>query len=318
MPVPAPDASALTSWVADAVTAPSMHNAQPWSFRYERARGVLTLRPDPARTMPNADPSTRGLHIGCGAALFNLRVAAAHAGWAARIRLLPEDTDPGTPAVITFVPGDEEEGVAGLHPAIGRRRTNREPFGDEAVPQALLDGLRGAARAEGARLEFPDDWQVQQLLDLAWEAEYLEKLSPAVREEVARWASEGIPPSALGPRRHESRGPVRDLAGGRRIEGRAAAVFERSPCLAVLGTRGDAREDWLRAGQAMERVLLQATLDGLAASLNSQALEWRELRWLLRDPLSETGHPQMLIRLGYGPDVPPTARRPVSDVLTIV
>ncbi|MFD0427288.1 hypothetical protein ACFQ60_01435 [Streptomyces zhihengii] len=67
----------------------------------------------------------------------------------------------------------------------------------------------------------------------------------------------------------------------------------------------------------MERVLLQATLDGLSTSLNSQALEWPELRWLMRDPRSATAYPQMLLRFGYGPAVPATPRRPVEEILTV-
>ncbi len=67
----------------------------------------------------------------------------------------------------------------------------------------------------------------------------------------------------------------------------------------------------------MERVLLQATLDGLATSLNSHALEWPELRWAVRDPRSAMGHAQMLIRFGYGPQVPATPRRPVEEVLRV-
>jgi hypothetical protein len=67
----------------------------------------------------------------------------------------------------------------------------------------------------------------------------------------------------------------------------------------------------------MERVLLQATLDGLATSLTSQALERPEVRWITRDPESAMGFVQMVIRLGYGPSGPATPRRPVTEVLTI-
>ncbi|RST17649.1 nitroreductase [Streptomyces sp. WAC05374] len=324
MPTRTPDATSVTSWVADAAMAPSMHNAQPWRFHYSRAEGVLSLRMDPARTMPHSDPSTRGLHIGCGAALFNLRVAAAHAGWEAQTRLMPEGSDRELLAVTAFVQAGGSDDIAGLYPAVHRRHTSREPFSDETVPDAVLDGLRGAARAEGARLDLPGDWQIETLLELVRDAEHAEELSAGVREEISRWIAgtdsarpEGIPSYALGPRRYDGRAPVRDFAGGHRVEGRGSAVFERSPCLAVLGTREDEREDWLRAGQAMERVLLRATLDGLSTSLNSQALEWPELRWAVRDPASRTGHPQMLIRLGYGPEAPATPRRPVSEVLVV-
>lgn len=316
----------MTSWVADATAAPSMHNAQPWLFRFTRDSGELLLTMDLSRAMPQTDPSTRGLHVGCGAALLNLRVAAAHAGWEARADLLPDPADPKALAAVTFALADTGDGLGALYPAISRRRTSREPFSQEAVPQAVLDGLIGAARIEGAHLSFPGAWQVQAMLDLVRDAAYAETLSPEARAEVARWTGtgtedtthQGVPSSAFGPVRYGGRAPVRDFAGDRPVEGRGYAVFEHSPCLAVLGTRDDGPQDWLRAGQAMERVLLQATLDGLSTSLNSQALEWPELRWAMRDPLSPTGHPQMLIRLGYGPGVPPTPRRPVSDVLDVV
>ncbi|GGT07366.1 nitroreductase [Streptomyces kurssanovii] len=303
-----------------------MHNAQPWLFRYTGDSGELLLRMDPDRTMPRTDPSARGLHIGCGAALFNLRVAAARTGWDAHVRLLPEVEAPAELAVVTFVPAGAQDGIAALYPAIAKRHTSREPFTDETVPQAVLDGLSGAALAEGARLTFPGAWQVQAMLDLVWDAGHEEQLSPEVREEIARWTGtgaeeatgQGVPSSAFGPRRYDGRAPVRDFAGNRPVEGRRSAVFEQTPCLAVLGTSEDGPRDWLLAGQAMERVLLQATLDGLSTSLNSQALEWPELRWAMRDPQSTTGYPQMVIRLGYGPEVRPTPRRPVSDVFDVV
>ena len=319
-----PDIPSVRSWVGDAVKAPSMHNAQPWRFRYMPDPGVLQLRMDPTRVMPRTDPAARGLHVGCGAALFNLRVAAAHAGWECEIGLLPDSAEPELLANASFVRSDGADLVSGLYPAVDRRRTSREPFSDEAVPEVIRDGLSGAALAEGARLAFLGDWQVQNALDLVWDAEREEALSPSAREEIARWTdagahetTEGIPSYAFGPRRHGSRVPVRDFGTVSPVAGRQSAMFEQSPCLAVLGTRQDRQRDWLLAGQAMQRVLLQATRDGLSTSLNSQALEWPELRWVLRDPLSAIGVPQMLIRLGYGPATPATPRRPVSAVLDI-
>jgi nitroreductase len=90
------------------------------------------------------------------------------------------------------------------------------------------------------------------------------------------------------------------------------------PHLALLCTEHDHADDWLRAGQAMERMLLVATREGLATSLATGALERSELRWLLRDPVWGAGPVQMVIRLGYGPLGPATPRRPVREVLEIV
>ena len=91
------------------------------------------------------------------------------------------------------------------------------------------------------------------------------------------------------------------------------AWFEEEPQLAVLSTRFADRADWLRAGQALQRVLLVATIRGFAASPLTQPLEVADA-WLVRDPQSGMEYPQMILRLGYGLPVSPP-RRPVSDVL---
>lgn len=52
-----------------------MHNAQPWRFRHIRGGRTFHVRADFDRFMPHSDPDTRGLHLGCGAALLNLRFA---------------------------------------------------------------------------------------------------------------------------------------------------------------------------------------------------------------------------------------------------
>jgi hypothetical protein len=82
----------------------------------------------------------------------------------------------------------------------------------------------------------------------------------------------------------------------------------------VLSTTRDEPVDWLHAGQALERLLLLATAAGLAASFLNQPLEHDELRSLVRSPTSGVGHSQMILRLGYGDEVPPTPRRSLAQV----
>lgn len=64
----------------------------------------------------------------------------------------------------------------------------------------------------------------------------------------------------------------------------------------------------------MECVLLLASIEGLAGSF---ALEWPNLRWPLRDPVTGTGCTQMVLRLRYEPSGPGTPRCPVPEVLGI-
>ncbi|MGW6612003.1 Acg family FMN-binding oxidoreductase [Streptomyces erythrochromogenes] len=314
--------------VGDAVTAPSMHNAQPWKFVFHVGGGVLALYGDPERAMTRTDPDHRSLHLGCAAALFNLRVSAAWNGLSVHVQLLPDDAEPWLLATVTIdeaADADREPGA--LHDAVRRRHTSRYPFDAEPVPPALLDGLRAAAHLEGCRLTVPDTWHIDTVLGLVRDAEHREEIDPLARAETTTWTSrtpsetgtrrDGIPAAAFGPKASGGPAPVRDFGWVNPIPNRGWAVFEQRPQLALLSTRGDTRSDWLRAGQAMERVLLQATADGLATSMTSHPLEWPELRRTVRDPLTAMGQVQMVFRLGYGPAGPGTPRRPVSEILDV-
>ncbi|MEU6378763.1 nitroreductase family protein [Streptomyces sp. NPDC046909] len=328
MPTRPDDRTHATALVAAAVAAPSMHNAQPWRFRHLRADHALELRADLDRAIKRTDPDHRALHLGCGAALLNLRVAAAHFGQGADTRLLP---DPAVPLLLATVrltdtdPPDRD--LAALFPSVSRRHTSRHPFQDKPIPGDVKAALCDAAEREGARLLFPAPWHVASLLDHVRDVEGRDMVDPDRSEDVRQWtrtgaeaaeAVDGIPEDAFGPRRRGGRAPVRDFAGRRAMAGRPAADFENAPQLALLGTTHDRPEQWLRAGQAMERVLLLATHHGLATSLTSHSLERHDLRELARDPGSAMGFVQMVLRLGYGPPGSATPRRPVRDVLEIV
>ncbi len=86
----------------------------------------------------------------------------------------------------------------------------------------------------------------------------------------------------------------------------------------VIGTAGDTRADWLMAGQALARVLLEGTLAGVAAQPLTQVLEVPVLRARMRHALGVIGHPQMLLRVGYGSAGPGSRRRPVEEVVSFV
>ncbi|MFI1865300.1 Acg family FMN-binding oxidoreductase [Streptomyces jumonjinensis] len=331
MSSPTLDERTVTSLVADAIAAPSMHNAQPWRFHFAPRSRTFTLFADLDRAMPHTDPTTRGLHVGCAAALLNLRVAVTHHGWQPTTTLLP---DPGTPHLLATVrldpappegrPGPAAE-LGDLYPAIHDRHTSRFPFADQKMPPYLRDALVQAARHEGAALTFPAEQHLGNVLDLIRDAEGYNRMDDDRDAETRRWTrdsktaapADGIPDYAFGPRGGGGAAATRDFAGRSTLPGRPVANFEGHPQLALLSTEGDESADWLHAGQALERVLLLATRRGLVAAFATQALEWPDLRWLLREPVSGTGHVQMVIRLGYGPRGPRTPRRPVRDVLTI-
>jgi nitroreductase len=304
--------------LAAATSAPSLHNTQPWSFEIDNDR--VRVYADPSRQLPRSDPAGRALLISCGAALFNLRVAAEHLRYHPRVRLLPDPTDRTLVASVSL--GSRRPHVGGLamyYKAIAARRTNRLPFRNRSIPHVVLAAMGEAARAENAQLRIYDDPdEVSRIVALLHVADLAEADDPAVRVERQRWIGgphrdDGIPVRSLGPRPDGPLTPFRDLGQGVGVA-RDDAGFEQTPTVAILSTLHDERVDWLRAGQALQRVLLEVTRAGLAASFMNQPLEDEQLRGLVRSPLTGVGHSHMIMRIGYGDPVPPTPRRPLSEV----
>ncbi|HWD83867.1 MAG TPA: hypothetical protein VG497_33430 [Kribbella sp.] len=304
-----------------AVLAPSMHNTQPWRFRFA-GRTVEVYR-DRERELAAEDPTRRMLFVSLGAAIFNLRVAAAAQGLGSAVRHLVDQHRPDLVAVVELG-GLPSETLAALAPYLSRRRTNREPFSDEPLPAQLRVELDLCARVEGAVLQWIDNGARRWWLRAATnEAMAADDDSAARTAERRRWVGgerehDGVPTSALGPRAAGGAPVVRDLAATAADAARPAAGFEHEPQFAVLATRYDGPIEWLRAGQALEHVLLEATSRGLATSLLNQAIEHQDLRLQVNDPLGPWRRPQVIIRFGYGRQVPaprPTPRRPVADVL---
>ncbi|MGV9936776.1 Acg family FMN-binding oxidoreductase [Streptomyces olivaceoviridis] len=303
------DASVLEMLMAAAVAAPSIHNTQPWRFGLQADTRSIEVRADSRRALPLTDPDRRAQHLSVGAAVFNLRVAVAHLGWDPVVRVLP---DPGESDLLATVqltmPTGKLPDCRWLYPAVERRHTSRMPFTGRPVPDAVVAEMTEAARAEGARLYVPDFAVTRLLLGLTAAAEARNQADPARAAESRTWITApganvpyGIPVTALGPQDAHGRIPMRDFTGRVPIPHLPDQHFERHAQLALLWTVHDRREDWLRAGQALERVLLTATTHAVRTSMLHQAMEWPDLRAAACLPQRRCC-PQLLIRFGYGPD----------------
>jgi nitroreductase len=320
-----------------AVLAPSSHNSQPWLFRLRPDR--VELRPDLRRSLAVVDPDDRELVMSCGAALFHLRTAIRRFGHEGEIRTVTEDLEAPPLVPVRTIPevlasiglGDRRDSTGEekrLFEAIPRRHTNRRPFNDRPVPDALLGELESAARDEGAWLDIvTDETRKAALADLIAEGDRRQGADPSFRRELAAWlhpsrtrSRDGMPGYALDVGELASyAGPfvVRTFDWGDRQAAHDRQLAEGSPVMAVLGTARDSVPAWLHAGEALDRILLTAAAEGVSASFLNQPIEEPDLRPKVRGILeASSGHPQIVLRMGYGPQVErPTPRRPVDEVL---
>ncbi len=108
---------------------------------------------------------------------------------------------------------------------------------------------------------------------------------------------------------------LRDFSAGEARPRVVGKDFESDPLIAVIGSLDDRPLAQLRAGQAMQRVLLTATAEGLSASFLSQVIEVPATRGLLRELIGGGVWPQTVLRIGYGTPVRGTPRRDVAGFL---
>lgn len=309
----------LDACLRAAIAAPSVHNTQPWRFRLlDRMVEVYT---DPSRRLAVLDPTGRELTISVGAAVLNLRVAMLAHGRVPVIWLFPDPADPSLAAQVRLGPVVPLRDTAVmLARAIPHRHTNRRPFSAVPVPPEVLADLAAAARVEGGDLVVADPPVRDAVLSVVRAAEHRRRADPAYRAELDEWTREiphrrdGVPPEAFGPWDALEVVPIRDFGLIQRSRHRSRVSFEDEPTIAVLYSPGDTPWDWLRAGQALERTLLTATVRGVATTLMTQPLEIPELRALLADSAGGLVA-QAVVRFGYGPPSPPSPRRSVSEVL---
>ncbi|MFJ8962534.1 Acg family FMN-binding oxidoreductase [Lentzea sp. NPDC102401] len=299
--------------------APSVHNAQPWLFRVLPDR--IELHPDSRRRLPATDPDDRELRLSCGAALFNLRLALQGAGVRPLVSMVPGQGAPGALAIVrrggTAEPDDEQRA---LLKAVPRRRTNRKPFHEAPVDPRQRHELVRAAELEHSWLHViasPKDRA--QLKKFVQQAHEIQLRDENVQAELASFtghrphATDGIPTDSAGVRPElQDEWVFRNFQGPERKPGKD---YESDPLVVVLCSFYDGPLGELQAGQAMQRVLLAATARGLSASFLSQPVEVRSVREQLRSSLGDMLVPQTVLRLGYSTPVPPTPRRPVSELL---
>lgn len=303
-----------------ACLAPSVHNTQPWRWRYDA--GLLELHADLGRRLPAEDPRGRNLTSSCGAALHHLQFAARALGWETAVERLPVpggDTLLAQVAVFRVVRHAVARGDIDL---LRSRCTDRRRFTAWPVPADRLDQLVRRAALWGARAEAVTSDAARFRLELLANRaiSFLEVEGRRLLEQdrwIERDGPDGIPlellpddPDPLQARSRFRPGVLEDtrlvIHGGERV--------------IALGGNGDDVGSWLRTGEAMSDLWLEATRAGMSVVPMTQPIEVEGTRdEIARTVLASRFEPHLLLRIGWQAigrrGLPRTPRRPLDDVL---
>ena len=320
--------SEIASIVASASRAPSIHNTQPW--RWTSDGHVLDLRADRTRQLHVADRDGHSLLVSCGAAAELTALGLLKHGWTSQVAVLPDDTDRDLLVRFTLTGRQHADRQAAIMlSAAAGRRSERRAFGPDPVRPLVIDRLRNSVESEGIYAHFPS--RPEEMLDLAVvvsAADRFERNDPELAAEMASWRragaddgiSDAVIPEVLSGQPRHTDVPLRDFEAGVAGSQLLAAGVDERPLIAVVFTDNDRDADRVDAGRGMMRLMIQAELEGVASCPLSQSVDLLAFRTRLQTLMSWTGHPQMMLRLGQRPAghaAPLTARRPVSDVLSM-
>ena len=307
-----------------AILAPNGHNTQPWRFTI--TPGQITIRPDLSRRTPVVDPDDHHIFVSLGCAAENLALAAAARGFQGD----PVFDDSGAGSInFAYQPAPSLGSV--LFDAIPRRQSTRADYDGRKVSAADLATLAAAARIPGVDMAIiTDQPDMDRVRDLVVAGNSAQMADPAFVRELKSWlrfsprhaietgdglysVTSGNPalPEWLGPRAFDM------MVTADSENDRYASQLRSSSGVAVFFGQRDDREHWVLAGRACQRFALQATALGLKQAFINQPVEVPLLRPELAALVGMAGRrPDIVMRFGFGPLLPYSARRPVSAVLS--
>lgn len=305
-----------------ATLAANGHNTQPWLFNIShRTVGIL---PDFTRRTPVVDPDDHHLYASLGCAAENLSIASRTMGRSGEVAF---DATGNGRIVVDQSPTTRQASL--LFDAITKRQVSRIPYEGRSAPLDTLTRLQQASNVYGVQTYLiTAKPQMENILQLVIEGNSHQLDDPAFVSELKHWirfnaksaaaARDGLYTACSGnPSSPDFIGSMlfnlffsKDSAN----EGYAEQI-RTSSGLIVFVADTDNPQGWINAGRAYERFALQATVEGLKHSFVNQTIEVPEQRAKLQSLLGlGLNRPNLVVRFGYGPELPKSLRRSVDEV----
>jgi hypothetical protein len=305
-----------------ATLAPSSHNTQCWKF--SASDQAITILSDLSRRCPAVDPDDHHVFVSLGCAAENLVQAAQAYGLAAT-----PGFDAARDAVrVTLAPAAARPSP--LFQAMFSRQCTRGDYDGQPLVREELELLERAGRAYGVRvLLLTDRPAMERVLEYVVLGNTAQLADPAFVRELESWIRFNGADAARtrdGLFSVSSGNPsmpawVGDLAFGwfftaKGENDKIARQVRNSAGIAVFVADVADKAHWVEVGRCYERFALQATALGIRNAFLNQPVEVAAVRSPFAAALGLTGQrPDLVVRFGRGPSLPPSLRRPVEAVM---
>lgn len=266
--------------VAAAMRAPSGGNSQPWRIDAQPTEITISIATEHTSTM---DVGFRGSAVAVGAALYNVRIAAAARGMLGPVSVSEDVAGSALRATMHFGNGSDPA-LADLYEPMLVRETNRHRGTPQPLDEQTAKLLTVTAEREGARLHLLTGRdELSRAATIFGAADRIRYLTPQLHTEMIselRWPGDSDPDTGIDVRSLEldaSDLALMDIvrrpdvmaylaqwdAGSALGDGMRDEVLASS-ALAVLTVTGGCLRDYARGGSAVEAVWIVAQREGLA------------------------------------------------------
>jgi nitroreductase len=306
-----------------ATLAANSHNTQPWTFKIWD--GNIVIAPDFGRRCPAVDPDDHHLFVSLGCATENLIQAAAAAGLRAEPSL---DADGINIRLDRTTPER-----SGLFEAIPLRQSARSMYDGKPVANESLQLLERAGAGEGisiiiltdrAKIANVTEYVIQgnsaQMSDKAFMNELISWLRFNEAEAVATMDGLFSRTSGISTApRWLAQILMRYVFTASGQNEKYQAQIQSSAGVAVFVSERNDRMHRIEAGRACQRFALQATALGMKCAFINQPVEVPGIRRQFATYLGiGDRRPDLVMRFGFGPELPKSLRRPVGQVTSSI
>ena len=305
-----------------ATLAPSSHNTQCWKFAIEDK--AITILPDLSRRCPAVDPDDHHVFVSLGCAAENLVQAALAHG----VKAEPS-FDATSDAVRVSLAATAAQ-ASPLFKAIAARQSTRGDYDGRPISNEELGLLERAGTSEGVRvLLLTDRPAIERVLDQVVQGNTAQMANPAFVKELKTWirfngaeavrTGDGLYSAASGNPSIPTW--IGDLAfewvfTPKGENDKYARQIRSSAGIAVFVGQTADKAHWVEVGRCYERFALQATALGIRNAFLNQPVEVASVRPQFAAAVGLAGQlPDLVVRFGRGPALPPSLRRPVQAVL---